>query len=420
MSKRTYKAVDFHRVDWAQIKQRVSGRRLVLAVDVAKKDFVAALMTGEREAVKTLKWRHPRDTRAVLEQLAQLPGPLEAVLEPTGTYGDALGYQLRQAGMALYQVSPKRVADATELYDGVPSRHDGKSAYVIARLHLERVSKRWDERDETRRRLSAQANQLGFCQDEAQRVRNRLEAQLARHWPELEELLELEATSLLCLLRDLGSPCAVAADAEAARALLAREGGHFLARDKIEAVIDSARTTLGQPCVDAEAQGLQDLAEQLLALKRQRRRLEKALEAGAERDPQLRDLRASVGGVSAAVLYAEVGAPRDYPNARSYLKALGLNLKERSSGRHKGQLRLTKRGPGNPRRYLYFAVLRWLERSGRARRWYEAKIARDGGAKKKAIIALMRKLTAALWHVGQGAAFDEARLFDDTALAANH
>ncbi len=36
-----------------------------------------------------------------------------------------------------------------------------------------------------------------------------------------------------------------------------------------------------------------------------------------------------------------VGTPVDYPNPHSYLKALGLNLKERSSGKHKGQLKIT-------------------------------------------------------------------------------
>jgi transposase len=60
------------------------------------------------------------------------------------------------------------------------------------------------------------------------------------------------------------------------------------------------------------------------------------------------------------VLGATVGTPVDYPNPHSYLKALGLNLKERSSGKHKGQLKITKRGPGEARKYLYFAALRWL------------------------------------------------------------
>ena len=81
-------------------------------------------------------------------------------------------------------------------------------------------------------------------------------------------------------------------------------------------------------------------------------------------------------------------------------------------------MRLTKRGPGTARLYLYFAVLRWIARAGPARRWYEAKVARDGGVTVKAIAALMRKLARALWHVGQGECFDERRLFADAAAHA--
>lgn len=418
MSKRTYRAIDFHQVDWTQIGEAASGQRLVFAVDVAKKDFVGLVMREDRQRLKTIKWRHPWDTRALVAALRQLPVTPEIVLEPTGTYGDALCEQLHRAGMAVYQVAPKRVADAQELYDGVPSRHDGKSAYVIARLHWEGVSKVWAERGDERRSLTAQVNQLSFVQDQQQRTHNRLEAQLARHWPEAGELLGLNSVSLLRLLSAVGSPAAVAADDETARAMLAHTGGHFLGADKIEALIDSAHNTVGLPCLAAEARIIQALAEQLLALREQHRALEKALEAATEDQAVLAPLREAVGAVTAATLYAELGDPADYPNAGSYLKAAGLYLKEHSSGKYQGQLRLTKRGPGRVRRYLYFAVLRWIRQSsGLARQWYERKVARDGGQRKKALVALMRKLAKALWHVGQGECFDERRLFDGTRLA---
>lgn len=113
-----------------------------------------------------------------------------------------------------------------------------------------------------------------------------------------------------------------------------------------------------------------------------------------------------------------MGHPQSYPNAASYAKAAGLNLKEHSSGKFKGQLHLTKRGPSVVRFYLYYAALRLISQRGPARRWYEAKVARDGGCRRKAIAALMRKLIKALWHVGQGAAFDEALLFDDSIWQA--
>lgn len=417
MGKRTWRAIDFHRVDWADLADRVSGQRAVFAIDAAKKDFVGVLMDSDRQGLVTIRWRHPRDTRALVEHVAALGARVEAVLEPTGTYADPLRYQLGQAGLAVYRMPPKRVSDAKEIYDGVPSLHDGKSAYVIARLHLEGVGARWEERTEQRRSQQARSNQLGFCRDQLQRSHNRLEAQLARHWPEAEEVLDLDAASLLRLLAAYGSPAAVADDSARARKLLADTGGRMLAADKIEALISSARTTLGVPCLEAEAAVIRELAEQLLALQAQRRRLERALCAATEQHAGMSAQREVVGAVTAAVLHADLGDARDYPDAGSYAKAAGLHLREHSSGQYQGQLRLTKRGPGTARLYLYFAVLRWIARPGPARRWYEAKVARDGGCRKKAIAALMRKLMRALWHVGQGEVFDETKLFDEDALA---
>ena len=415
MSKRTYRATHFHHVDWTDLARRVEGARAVFAVDAAKREFVGVLMDEDRQGLKTIKWRHPRDTRALIDQLGELPARLEVVLEPTGTYADPLVYQLRQAGLAVYRMPPKRVHDAREIYDGVPSMHDGKSAYVIARLHLEKVGSRWNSDDEQRRATTAQSNQLEFCRDQAQRVHNRLEAQLARHWPEAEELMALNTKSLLRLLAEYGSPAAVAADREAARALLLKTGGRLLAPQKADALLDSACTSVGLPCLESEATVIRELAEELLALAAERRRLKRALNASGKHNACIRAQREIVGAITAAVLYAGLGDAHDYPDATSYAKATGLNLKEHSSGEHVGLLRLTKRGPAIVRLYLYFAVLRWIARPGPARRWYEAKVARDGGVTTKAIVALMRKLVRALWHVGQGESFDETRLFAETA-----
>ena len=74
-------------------------------------------------------------------------------------------------------------------------------------------------------------------------------------------------------------------------------------------------------------------------------------------------------------------------------------------------MKLTKRGPGVVRFYVYFAVLRLVAHDGPAQAWYRAKVTRDGGLTGPAIGALMRKLIRALWHVGHGEAFDETKLF---------
>ena len=61
--------------------------------------------------------------------------------------------------------------------------------------------------------------------------------------------------------------------------------------------------------------------------------------------------------MTACVLWVFLGNPANYHCAEAYRKAMGLNLKERSSGRHEGQLKITKRGPGVVRRWLFFGIL---------------------------------------------------------------
>ena len=418
MSKYKYRAVEYQRVSWDRVREQACEGRVVLAIDVAKENMFAALMKPDRTVLETLRWRHPHETRALLERVVGLGArPLEAVLEPSGTYGDALCRLLAEAGVAVYRASPKRVHDAAELYDGVPSSHDAKCAYLIGRLHLEGVSRPWVEPDERRRALRAQLGLLGLYQERYQRGRNRLEALLARHWPEATYHLELTSVSLLKLLERYGDAAAVAADAVAAGDELRRVGGRFLGPEKVAALIESARTTVGVACIEAERHAVAVLAQEALAARGQCRCIEQALAEQVHSEPGLERQAAVVGKVTAVVLRCALGNPRDYPNAASYLKAAGLNLEERSSGKHQGQLKITKRGPGLARSYLYLASLRLIAHEEPARCWYAAKVVRDGGLKGKAITALTRKLTKALWHVGCGEALDIGKLFGSRPLA---
>ena len=136
-------------------------------------------------------------------------------------------------------------------------------------------------------------------------------------------------------------------------------------------------------------------------------------EATISRDDELREVGLLIGRVTTAVLVSCNLDPRKYDCARSYQKALGLNLKEKSSGRHIGQLKLTKRGSSIARRYLYFAALRLINTHPVVKVWYQNKV--DPRMKNKTVIALMRKLAKALWHVGRGARFDAHKLLTVSA-----
>lgn len=411
MSKYRYRATKFQHVNWKRVREQAAEGRVILTIDVAKEDMYSVLMKPDKTVIETFMWRHPHETRVFVEQVAALGiDRVEAVMEPSGTYGDALRRLLVEAGATVYRVSPKRVHDAAEIYDGVPSLHDAKAAYLIGRLHLEGVSRPWAEHDERRRALRAQLTLLDFDQERYQRGLNRLEALLARHWPEAPYCLDLDSVSLLRLLAQYGDAAAVAAEPEVAHELLRRAGGPGLKPAKIEALLTSARTTVGVPCLEAEREVIRRLATDMLEARARCQKIERALESKVAVQPSLARLAAAVGKTTAVVLYCTLGDPASYVDAQSYAKAAGLNLKERSSGKHKGKLKLTKRGPSVARRYLYFAALRLIKKDGPAKHWYDAKVLRDG-IKGKAIAALMRKLVKALWHVWRGASFDVHKLF---------
>ncbi len=114
----------------------------------------------------------------------------------------------------------------------------------------------------------------------------------------------------------------------------------------------------------------------------------------------------------AAVFQAQLGSIAGYDNASCVEKAFGLNLKVKSSGKYKGQLKITKRGPSLSRKYQYMAALRMIMNDKVTNAWYQAKLRRDGNVKKKAVIAVMRKLVRALWYVARGEEFDSSKLFN--------
>ena len=222
--------------------------------------------------------------------------------------------------------------------------------------------------------------------------------------------------SLHTLIGEYGDPSQVCADREQAGQLLRRIGRGLLSAEKVEQVLASSETTLGVPCTPGERHWLQVLGQELLRTHRALKAIEHQISQVVEEDRVLRRMANVVGKTSSLVLETTQGTPLDYANPHSYLKALGLNLKERSSGKHAGQLKITKRGPGKARKYLYFAALRWSHQDPVIEAWYQNKIKRDGGLKSKAMTAVMRKLALSLWHVARGEAFDSRKLFNARAL----
>ena len=213
MKKRTYRKIAVKEVDVAALAQSSAAGRAVFAIDVAKVDMVAAIVAGDGRVVRTVCWKNPSENGLVLALLSGLRRAglsVEAVMESSGTYGDVLRHQLLEHGVPVYRVSGKRTHDAAEVYDGVPSLHDAKSAAIIAKLHLDGVSTPWGPLSEEKRELKAAIATMDLYREQHQRLIHSLESSLARYWPELTEHLELSSATLVALLARVGGPHDVA------------------------------------------------------------------------------------------------------------------------------------------------------------------------------------------------------------------
>lgn len=423
MKKRVYQAVTIKKVSNEKLLELTLDKRIVFSVDAAKEVFFGALLTEEKVVLQTIKWRSPDDVEQMLDLLEGLRAKrLEVVLEPTGTYGDAFREQAQKRGFLIYLMSPKRVYDAREIFDGVPSSHDAKAASIIGKLHLDGLSKPWPEKSEKQRQLAAALSMADIYYRQYHDNLNRLEAQLARVWPELPGILPLTSASLPALLMSYGGPHKAVADAQNVRDLLKKASNSALSHSKLEKVIAGAANTIGAEMIREEEDAIEKLAAEIernrLSLRESRKAVERIM-SSSDLTEGIKKMSAAAGAITTAILLCKLGDPTLYDSAGAWLKAAGLNLKERSSGMYKGVLKITKRGPGSVRRYLYMMALRYIGFDEVTKRWYAKKVKRDGGKKRKAIVALMRKLLSGLWRVGRdGVAFDSDKLFDKAKLPA--
>jgi len=338
-------------------------------------------------------------------------GPLTVAMESSGTYGDAARQAFADGGIALQRVSAKAVKDQAETFDGVPSQHDGKDAAIIADLCARGKGKAWPLRceDQAEQEIRYLVRKLDSAQKIKQVWCGKAEGLLARHWPELSSLLKVSGATLPRALARWASPAALAADAEAAGEL-AKLGGRFLTAEKIAAVIESARTTKGVRMTAWQSRELQEVAAAIVEQRRVINACVRQLKQVAGGHKVIARQAPALGFVVACVLWTCVGDPHDYGCAAAYRKAMGLNLSERSSGQYKGQLHISKRGQRLGRKWLYFSALRWMKNPA-VRRFSDAKKGRDGGKGSRAVVAVMRRLALAAWHVGQGERFDPGKLF---------
>ena len=106
------------------------------------------------------------------------------------------------------RVSPKQASDYAEVFDGVPSQHDGKDAAVIAELAAQGKSWPWPlpVPSEVEQELAYQVDWADAQRRQRMQWCGRLEALLSRPWPEATRTVRLCSGTLLGILAHYGGP----------------------------------------------------------------------------------------------------------------------------------------------------------------------------------------------------------------------
>jgi transposase len=414
MKKRAYRSTGVKKVKISDVRQELSEGSLWAGVDVGKEKLFLVLRDVRGKFSRPWKANQPGELGELVARVLELSQacPLVVALESTGTYGDALRQALTDVKVSVERVSGKATHDYAEIFDGVPSAHDGKDAAIIAELAALGKSTPWPYRaaSEEDAELSRQVDWMDAQQDILQTWQGRLEALLSRHWPEATRILGLSSVTLLKVLSHYGGPAGLA-QAGDAEEQLSRWGGRFLKSEKIRRFVQSAGRTVGVRMTEVDLCRMKSYAAEARQALREVETCKRALSRLASENETLARQAAVVGGPTACVLWVSVGDPADYPCGEAYRKAMGLNLKERSSGKYQGKLKITKRGPSLARRWLFFAAMRILQEPP-VRGWFEGKKRKDSDRGLGAVVAVMRKLALALHAVGaDGEEFSRERLF---------
>jgi transposase len=427
-AKRRYRRTSVKKISLEALKEVAllkAGAGTSVGLDIGKDEIVAVVRwsDGAFECPWTVK--NPSEIAELIEVLQMLKETGDSLtigLESTGTYGEAVRLAMTEAALEVHRISGKASSDYKEIFDGVPSQHDGKDAAIIAELTCYGKGTPWpfEPRSEIDQEIRHQLQRLDVFDGHATGWAGRLEAVLAKHWPELPRLLSLKSTTLINLILHYGSPARLAADPDAAENLRSW-GRSYLNSSTIDNVIESARTTRGAPIGETEIAWLQEIARELQGSILKIEASKKRLKTIAQSHDAMSKYIDAVGSVTLCVIWSLVGDPCKYDSSGAFLKALGLNLKELSSGKRQGQLAITKRGPSRARKYLYFWALRASQRP-EIKRWYVEfqKVGRSTSTehrKMKGIIALMRKLSRSLWYAKtHDQVFDYAKVFPGRPL----
>lgn len=322
--------------------------------------------------------------------------------ESTGSYLEPLTrFFKNKKGIRLVQVNPMHTKRLKELSGNSPLKTDQKDPKVIADIielgHALTVVIPEGPAAELRRLTQGRERTI----ESRTRLINQLQSLLAISFPEFLQVMgDVKSASAQHLLRHYPTAEDIMALGESSLAVLLRKVSRGkLREDRARALFEAACESVGVR--DGRSSMLLEI-RLMLDTKAIYDRFVEGVEAEMERCLEqipyshvILSLK-GIGPVTAAGLIGEVGDFTKFRTISEVMKLAGLDLYEVSSGKHRGKLRISKRGRPLIRKLLYLAALSTVRKGGVMHDWYQRALGR-GMKKTKALVAVSRKLLAVIF-----------------------
>ncbi|OIK13474.1 IS110 family transposase [Bacillus sp. MUM 13] len=407
---------------------QVTENTLVIGIDIAKRKHFACFVDDRgrvlQKSFSVLQSSHGFDRfyEHILAAMKEYKKTEVIVgIEPTGHYWLNLAYFLEERGIPLVMTNPMHVKRSKELDDNLPTKHDRKDALVIARLIKDgrfsypRILK------DVEAELRVGSTFRSKLTEGLGAIKNMIIRWLDRYFPEFTQVFSSFGKMAMAVLECTPFPDDL--HQKQPDEVLAQyrqvEGIKSPQWPKAVRLIEVASNSIGV------TEGREMARIEIATLVRRYHQLEQEIESITQHLVEL--IKTSVeyqwlstvpglGDTTIVDLLAEIGSFSHYENPRQLIKLAGLTLRESSSGQHKGQKRISKRGRRKLRALLFRVMMPMIRHNEAFKRLHDYYTNRKNNPlrKKQSIVVLCGKLLKVLHGIStKHKAFDAKRMMRD-------
>lgn len=407
---------------------QITSQTLIIGVDIAKFKHVA-----RAQDYRGMEFGSPcffdntkQGFQLFLDWILQLKKEQEMEkvivgMEPTGHYWLNLAHVLKEHKIKFVAVNPLHVKKSKELDDNSPTKNDVKDARVIAQLVKDGRYAEPTIPQGVYAELRVAKKIRDLLTDDLQTVQGQIHNWIDRYFPEfLTVFKSWEGKAALQFLRLEALPHELVGYSDQdllihLRKAVTRSVGINKIQELKRAATESIGLRQGAAMAKLELTTLLDKYD-LIQMKFEE--LDSKIDDLIEHIPGVQQMLAikGVGRDTVAGFFAEVGDLQDYSHPRQIIKLAGLSLKENTSGKHKGQTKITKRGRKKLRALLFRVCMIMVAKNQAFKALHTYYTQRPDNPLKKmqSLIALCNKLIRIFFAIGKKQfEFSEERMLKD-------